>query len=394
MTMKKERRSSFTLVIELLALILIFAVIIGAMGADTLKKTFDKSEYPREYLKEVGDAAAEFEVDPLLIFAIIKAESGFDKNAVSSAGAVGLMQIMPSTYETDIKDKLGIDKSAEEALLEPALNIRAGAYYFTRWLIYFDDVGTALAAYNAGFGNVREWLKSTRYSADGETLIAENIPFEQTRTYVLRVMYYYEEYTRLYGEEEPLPPPAQTTTGLDKDAPITWVTKGPDEQGRYFVNPLACYEWAVKYTGIYKSVDPILVMAIIKTESDFVVNAVSEAGAYGLMQIMPATYNTDIKPSIGLPEDFEYLLEDPEFAVKCGTYYLHWLYADSRRLGGSMVNVIAAYHGGCNAVAAWLADDSLAADGELIISEIPVGKTRRYVEKVLENYEYFKGIFG
>ena len=59
-----------------------------------------------------------------------------------------------------------------------------------------------------------------------------------------------------------------------------------------------------------------------------------------------------------------------------------------------MINVIASYHGGCNAVASWLSSDELAKDGELIVSKIPIKETGRYVEKVLSNYEYYKNIFG
>ena len=399
--MKKERRSSFTLAAEITALILVFVIIIVAAGADAIKREFDRGEYPRPYKKAVESAAKEFGVEENLIYAVIKAESKFDAHAVSSAGALGLMQIMPYTYEADIKDKLGIVGEAKLALLDPEINIRCGTYYLSRWLLYFDDINTALAAYNAGFGNVRKWLSDTAYSSDGEKIIAENIPFKETREYVLRVSYYYEEYNKLYPKDiiptettEPKPTDPQITyPGIDY--PITWITRGPDERGRIFANEFACYAWAEKYCGIYYGdVDPILVMAIIKTESDFVVNAISSSGAYGLMQIMPATYNVDIKPSIDLTEDFEYLLEDPEFAVKCGTYYLHWLYADSRMLGGSMINVIASYHGGCNAVASWLSSDELAKDGELIVSKIPIKETGRYVEKVLSNYEYYKNIFG
>ncbi|MGN1095868.1 MAG: lytic transglycosylase domain-containing protein, partial [Eubacteriales bacterium] len=238
-------------------------------------------------------------------------------------------------------------------------------------------------------------------------------PFPETRSYVLRVTYYYGEYNKLYGAgSSSTSPPADTSsdnnnvttagsTGTStaitdiNNRPITWITRGPDERGRIFVNELACYAWAKEYHELYYGdIDPLLVMAIIKTESDFVVNAVSSAGAYGIMQIMPDTYYIDIKPSIDLSEDFEYLLEDPQFALKCGMYYLHWLYADSRGLNNSMINVIAAYHGGCNTVSAWLSTDGLSADGELIVSEIPIEKTAKYVEKVLANYEYYKTLFN
>ena len=179
-----------------------------------------------------------------------------------------------------------------------------------------------------------------------------------------------------------------------KDNPIDWITKPGKKEGQIIVNDLMCYKWALYYSEWFYDVDPILIMAIIKTESDFVVNAVSSSGAYGLMQIMPATYNVDIKSSLGLEEDFEYLLEDPEFAIKCGSYYLHWLYAPSRGLNNSVVNIAAAYNGGCNEVKKWLGTEGLAQNGELIIEKIPKDETRRYVQKVLANYEYFAELYS
>ncbi|MGN1095527.1 MAG: lytic transglycosylase domain-containing protein, partial [Eubacteriales bacterium] len=178
--MKNNKRSSFSLAVEITALILVFVIIIVGAGADSLKKGFDRSEYPRRYAKYVQSAAREFDIDENLIYAIIKAESKFDERALSSAGAMGLMQIMPETYEKDIKEKLGIESGADEALFDPEINIRCGAYYFSRWLDYFGDIETALAAYNAGFGNVRKWLSDERYSSDGKCIIPANIPFPET----------------------------------------------------------------------------------------------------------------------------------------------------------------------------------------------------------------------
>lgn len=388
MTIKK--RSSFALVIEIIALILVFLIVLACASADSIKEGFDKWEYPKEnldYFGVVKSASREFGIDENFILAMIKAESNFKVDAESSVGAMGLMQIMPNTYEKELKEELGIQISAQNALLLPSVNIRCGTYYFSKLMTRYGDVAAALAAYNAGQGRVNEWLTNPEYSSDGTSLIPENIPYDETRNYVSRIMYYYEQYTNIYGED----------TGeyeeRYKDSQILWITK-EGYKGKTVVNDLACYSWAVKYNQQFRDVDPLFALAIIKTESDFVVDAVSGSGAYGLMQIMPATYNVDIKASLDLDEDFEYLIEDPEFAVKCGMYYLHWLYAPSRGLNDSIINVAAAYNGGCNAVKEWLNTEGLAENGELIVEKIPKAETRRYVEKVLANYEYFAELYS
>lgn len=402
--MKIKQRSVFAVSAEIIALILVCAIILISVNADNVKRQFDELEYPKydlEYIGVIESASKEFGVEENFILAMIKAESNFDIDAKSRVGALGLMQIMPLTYETEIKGALNLHMSAKNALCLPSVNIRCGTYYISRWLKYYDDVTSALAAYNAGPGRVNEWLSDDRYSAertdskDGRVLIPENIPYGETRTYITRVMYYYEQYNTLYKSDDIYNggeyPPAEKY----KDSPILWITKPGYKDGQIIVNDLCCYSWAVdlckKY---YKDVDPILVLAIIKTESDFVVNAVSSSGAYGLMQIMPDTYNVDIKPSLGLDKEFEYLIEDPEFAVMCGTYYLHWLYAPSRQLNCSMINIAAAYNGGCNAVKEWLNTEGLSKDGELIVEKIPKAETKRYVEKVLANYEYFAELYS
>ncbi|MBO5024500.1 MAG: lytic transglycosylase domain-containing protein [Clostridia bacterium] len=389
--MKIKKRSSYIFAMEILAVFLVLIIVIACAGTDTVKKGFSKVGYPKEELDFIGivkSASSEFGIDENFILAMIKAESNFKVDAESIAGAIGLMQIMPNTYEKELKDELGIQISAQNALTLPSVNIRCGTYYFAKLINHYGDVTAALAAYNAGQGRVDKWLKDSEYSKDGKALIPENIPYDETRQYVVRVMYYYEQYEGIYG------PGDGSYEGRYKDNPIEWVTKPGKKAGQVIVNDLACYNWALKYNKQFRDVDPILIMAIIKTESDFVVNAVSKSGAYGLMQIMPPTYNVDIKASLGLEEDFEYLIEDPEFAIKCGSYYLHWLYAPNRGMNDSIVNIVAAYNGGCNAVKEWLRTDGLAKNGELIIEKIPKEETRRYVEKVLANYEYFAELYS
>ncbi len=389
--MNEKKRSSFVLVTEAVSLLMIIAILVSAFGTDRIQQVADKSEYPKYYSDAVELASLEFDVSENLLYAMIKAESDFDADAVSRAGAVGLMQIMPSTFEKDIKPKLGIEKSGTDALKDYMINVRSGAYYFSYLYNYCGDTETALAMYNAGIGRVNSWLENEKYSKNGEELIVDHIPFPETRTYVLRVMYYYEKYNELYGKDKlnGINDPVFEKYGIN----IKWL-KRKDDKGNTLVNELACYAWALRYHETYTDVDPVFVMAIIKTESDFTVDSVSSSGAYGLMQMLEGTYNADVKPILGTEKPFSDLLKDPEFAVKCGMCYLHWLYAPSRKLNGSMINVAAAYNGGCGNVAMWLATEGLAEDGVLITDKIPNESTRRYVQKVMANYEYYKEYLG
>ena len=93
-----KKRAVFTLALEITVLVFTFCIILVSMSADRTISEFDKYEYPRKYSDAVEVASAEFGLPENLIYAVIKAESGFDEDALSSAGALGLMHIMPSTY--------------------------------------------------------------------------------------------------------------------------------------------------------------------------------------------------------------------------------------------------------------------------------------------------------
>ena len=396
-----KKRAVFTLAVEIAVLVLTFCIILVAVGADQTISEFDKYEYPKKYADAVEVASAEFGLPENLIYAVIKAESGFDTHAVSGVGAKGLMQIMPSTYENEIKLKLGFDKSGDDALFNYMVNIRSGTYYLAYLYKYCGDLETALAMYNAGIGNVRAWLSNREYSYDGKKLIADKIPVHETRTYVARVMYYYERYDVIYGADRSK---AISDPVFEKyDVHVKWVTKqGAD--GTVYVNELACYAWAQHYAELYPEVDPIFVMAIIKTESDFRANAVSSSNAYGLMQIMEGTYE-QIKKDMPTQKKFSSLLSEPQFAVKCGMCYLQWLNTPSLGFGGNSVNISAAYNGGPGTVRNWLAQTDMHLNGVLMVDRIPVDtgdekvdkkntETKNYVKKVMANYEYYREYLG
>lgn len=164
-----------------------FALFFGAFIIE--RKVF----YPlSDYKNEIISAAREYEIDAALLFAVIRTESAFDKNAVSDKGAAGLMQITEKTaaYVASLR---GIE---EYDLFDAATNIDFGCYYFKYLENRFSDKNTCLAAYNAGEGKVFSWLKDERYSKDGKTLFL--IPFKETDEYVKKVNKSLGKYQNLY----------------------------------------------------------------------------------------------------------------------------------------------------------------------------------------------------
>ena len=133
---------------------------------------------------EVEKYCERYGVDERLAYSVMKAESNFDPFAVSQKGAVGLMQIMPSTA-LSVCSELGMDgfdlTNAED-------NIRIGIYYLHYLGERFDQTDLVILAYNAGEGNVRNWLKNPDYSDDGKTL--KHIPFQESAAYLEKIRFY------------------------------------------------------------------------------------------------------------------------------------------------------------------------------------------------------------
>ena len=182
-------------------LLTIFAsalVVLIALGAWALfgRGRIDFSRYPMTYAPEVRAAAAEFSLDPAYVASVVLAESSFDAEAVSSAGAIGLMQIMPATGEW-IAGKLEDEPFDVQRLYQPEVNLRYGCWYLRFLLDRYDgDMYTASTAYHQGQGRVDQWLEDPQYSQDGRTLTA--ISSAVTDTYVNRIMESYANYQELY----------------------------------------------------------------------------------------------------------------------------------------------------------------------------------------------------
>lgn len=152
--------------------------------------------YKLEYTEYVKKYANEYNVDEYLIYAIIKAESNFEPNAESHRGAKGLMQLMYSTAE-DISKRIGIELN-EDNILEPDININLGTKYISMLIQKYNNTNLALAAYNAGSGNVDGWIEKGTLKSDGSDI--ENVPFTETNNYVRKILRDYEIYKNIYEE--------------------------------------------------------------------------------------------------------------------------------------------------------------------------------------------------
>ena len=191
----RVKRSFLIRIPKVLLIFLLVAAVLVALYHFTAAP-IQRLLYPIQYREAVEDAAAEYGLPPSLIFAVIYTESKWDADAVSSAGAMGLMQITDETYQW-ARRRAGEDAGDANRLFEPQHNIHYGAAILSLLFENFSDTATVLAAYNAGQGHVRLWLADPAYSADGITLFA--IPFEETENYVHRVLHIQQLYQSLYS---------------------------------------------------------------------------------------------------------------------------------------------------------------------------------------------------
>jgi soluble lytic murein transglycosylase len=149
-----------------------------------ISATFLKISYPIKYRNIIKQYCEEYDLEPSLVLAIIKAESKFKPNAQSYKGAKGLMQITDSTAQW-IADKLNKSSFKQSDIFDPKINIEFGCWYISWIKTFYDDSKNIYAAYNAGRTNVEKWLLDNRYSTDGKNLNV--IPFKETSKYADKV---------------------------------------------------------------------------------------------------------------------------------------------------------------------------------------------------------------
>lgn len=195
---RKQRRGG---VRRLAGMTLAVMLVLGILGFGVWllweqRPDLSVTTYPMEYEEQIRKYAADNGIEPAYVASVVLAESSYRADAVSSVNAQGLMQILPDTGEW-LSGKFN-EEYVEGCLFDPDTNLRYGCWYLG-WLMdrYDGDMSCASSAYHQGQGVVDKWLQDPEYSADGRTLSA--IPSDATRTYVDRILKYYEKYKEIYG---------------------------------------------------------------------------------------------------------------------------------------------------------------------------------------------------
>ena len=198
-TRKRNTKKGGKVKVVIISIVAIALAVTAVFAATHFYKTtennLEKSAYPLEYTDLVNKAAKEYNLQPALIYGVIHTESRFNPDAGSSVGALGLMQIMPETFDW-LQEKRGeAGKYTTEDLYTPSVNIDYGSYLLRYFLDYYGNEKCAVAAYNAGF-EVSNWLEDPNCSPDGMTL--DVIPYPETSEYVVKVENAKQKYIELY----------------------------------------------------------------------------------------------------------------------------------------------------------------------------------------------------
>jgi peptidoglycan lytic transglycosylase len=173
-------------------------VLVAVLIASGVNHAVSKLGLPLTNASTIRKQAAEKHLDPALIAAVIYAETKFEPRE-SSAGAEGLMQILPETAYF-IAHLSGGSAFTADDLATPSINVAYGSYYLRYLLDHYDsDEMLAVAAYNAGLANVDRWLAQAK--AKGGELTVATIPFPETRAYVERVQSAQQEYRSAYARQ-------------------------------------------------------------------------------------------------------------------------------------------------------------------------------------------------
>lgn len=185
MSARKRRRISLLLLFFLLAALVV-----------ANQRVIWRPFYPIRYRDELVRESRRNGLDPYLVAAIVRTESGWREGVVSARGAIGLMQIMPDTGSW-AAGQIGIKGFTDQALYDPEVNLRIGCWYVAELLREFGSEVAMLAAYNAGRGNVNQWLQSGRWTGQAETVA--DIPFRETRDFIARVLAARSRFIWIYG---------------------------------------------------------------------------------------------------------------------------------------------------------------------------------------------------
>lgn len=213
----KKKKSSSTIgnwLAVLFGIAVAFGILIATVTilkngvSDGLREMKEKTQeyvpqgftYPTDYEEYVLKCSEEFEVDPVLIFSVIKVESNFQPRATSNVGARGLMQLMSDAYDW-VKFRLDDDSESFDDMYDPEINIKYGSYYLSFLMERYDgSIDLTAAAYHCGMGLVDSWLEDGTISA--ENFDVNDIPEEndQTSHYVNKINDAYSAYKELLEE--------------------------------------------------------------------------------------------------------------------------------------------------------------------------------------------------
>ena len=195
--MPKAKKRKRSILAPILALLLVLALA-GTLLFSTFRDKIEHWEYPQRFTEYVEYYAGKYGIDPMILYAFIRTESGFDPQATSTVDARGLMQMTEETFIW-LRSKIAPDEGLTFAdLYDPEVSIRFGCYYLHLCLTrYNGDVATAAAAYHSGWGTVDNLLQMEEHSADGVTL--QGFPYNQMNHYVKKITSCYAAYQRIYA---------------------------------------------------------------------------------------------------------------------------------------------------------------------------------------------------
>lgn len=193
----RAKRRRWVAAALVLAVLVIGVVAYVVLSGRLIVPAVTEKVYPIHYPTSISRAAEKYGIDPYLLAAVASSESGFKADAVSRVGAVGLMQLMPSTAKWIVRQSAW-QGGSNPNLSDPQDSLELGACYLAYLLNRFDgSVRLTLAAYNAGFAKVDKWLET---AGTRGTLQLSEIPFGETRAFVSRVEHYRALYAKIHPD--------------------------------------------------------------------------------------------------------------------------------------------------------------------------------------------------
>ena len=178
------------------ALCILLSIVLILLFLSQLTSNRQRQQRLKATVELAKHSAVVFNIPTAMVLAVIRTESDFHPDAVSSAGACGLMQLMPETFRFLRTEHL-LESLDDDAIFDPAVNIHYGTYYLSYLCQKFGSWPIVLAAYNAGEGRVADWLKDPALSKNGQL---QKIPFRETSAYIEKTMQAFEYYSKQYPD--------------------------------------------------------------------------------------------------------------------------------------------------------------------------------------------------